>query len=216
MKIKERECLTMGCDIHGGLEIKDLDGKWHPASSIVQDLTDFDKGYASDLPLGRNYTLFSILEADHPRNYSKVKSIAPARGLPKDTTYADELDDIDFWGQSYVTLQEIVDFADEHSIVKKQGYVLKEDYEALQAGEITEPSLSWQGGSSDMMKYHATWNTISPIVDLCGYLKYLARIFEQRCLDQLCGDNDSKLAEKCQKWMHNTGENIRLVFAFDN
>lgn len=88
IRSKERECLTMGCDIHGGLEIKDLSGKWHPASSIVQNLTNFDKGYASDLPLGRNYTLFSILEADHPRNYNKVKSIAPARGLPKDTTYA--------------------------------------------------------------------------------------------------------------------------------
>ena len=63
----------MGCDIHGGLEIKDLDGKWRPASSIVQNLTNFDKGYTSDLPLGGDYTLFSILEADHPRNYNNVK-----------------------------------------------------------------------------------------------------------------------------------------------
>ena len=206
----------MGCDIHGGLEIKDLDGKWHPASSIVQDLTDFDKGYASDLPLGRNYTLFSILEADHPRNYSKVKSIAPARGLPKDTTYRNKLDDINFWGQSYVTLQEIIDFADRHPIVKQQGYVSKEDYEALQAGEIAEPSLSWQDGSDDVMKYHATWNTISPIVDLCGYLKYLARIFYQQCLDHIWHGDDSDLTKKYQDWMRTVNENIRLVFAFDN
>ena len=206
----------MGCDIHGGLEIKDLDGKWHPASSIVQDLTDFDKGYASDLPLGRNYTLFSILEVDHPRNYSKVKSIAPARGLPKDTTYRNKLDDINFWGQSYVTLQEIIDFADRHPIVKQQGYVSKEDYEALQAGEIAEPSLSWQDGSDDVMKYHATWNTISPIVDLCGYLKYLARIFYQQCLDHIWHCDDSDLTKKYQDWMRTANKNIRLVFAFDN
>lgn len=208
MKIKERECLTMGCDIHGGLEIKDLDGKWHPASSIVQDLTDFDKGYASDLPLGRNYTLFSILEAGHPRNYGNVRSIVLARGLPKDTTYKDKLDDINFWGQSYVTLQEIVDFADEYPIVKLQGYVSKEDYEALQAGEITEPSLSWQGGSGDVIKYHAIWNTVSPIVDLCGYLKYLVRVFYQQCLDHVWYGDDSDLTKKCQDWMRTANENI--------
>ena len=206
----------MGCDIHGGLEIKDLNGKWHPASSIVQNLTNFDKGYTSDLPLGGDYTLFSILEADHPRNYNNVKSIAPARGLPKDTTYKDELDDIDFWGQSYVTLQEIIDFADKHPIVKRQGYVSKEDYKALQTGEIAEPSLSWQDGSRDVIKYHAIWNTVSPIVDLCGYLKYLARIFYQQCSDHVWYSNDSDLTKKCQDWMRTANENVRLVFAFDN
>ena len=112
-------------------------------------------------------------------------------------------------------MQEIIDFVDEHPIVKRQGYVSKEDYEALQAGEITEPSLSWQGGSSDVMKYHATWNTISPIVDLCSYLKYLARIFEQQCSDHVWYD-DSDLTKKYQDWMRTVNENIRLVFAFDN
>lgn len=63
----------MGCDIHGGLEIKDLNGKWHKYSPIIQDLSDFNKTYTSELPLGRDYTLFSILEKDHPRNYDNMK-----------------------------------------------------------------------------------------------------------------------------------------------
>lgn len=207
----------MGCDIHGGLEIKDLNGKWHKYNPIIRDLSDFNKTYTSELPLGRDYTLFSILEKDHPRNYDNVKSIAPERGLPKDTAWYDDLDDIDFWGHSYVTLGEIQKFAEKNPLIKKSGYVLKEDYQKLQTGGIDAPNCSWQDGSSDMTHYHAVWSTISPIVDLSGYLTYLISMYNDQCFTHLDENNYNQvMLNKYYHWMNNSNNNIRLVFAFDN
>ena len=44
----------MGCDIHGGLEIKDLNGKWHKLEPSIPNLSDLNKTYIADLPLGRD------------------------------------------------------------------------------------------------------------------------------------------------------------------
>lgn len=207
----------MGCDIHGGLEIKDLNGKWHKYNPIIRDLSNLNKPYTSELPLGRDYTLFSILEEDHPRNYDNIKSIAPERGLPKDTTWYDDLDDIDFWGHSYVTLGEIQRFANMHSVIKEQGYVSKEDYQKLQTEEITAPDFSKLPSSSNEKCYHATWVELSPIVHLAGYLTYLMSMFDDQCFTHLIeNDCDQVMLNKYQQWMNNLNNNIRLVFAFDN
>lgn len=207
----------MGCDIHGGLEIKDLNGKWHKYNPIIRDLSDFNKTYTSELPLGRDYTLFSILEKDHPRNYDNVKSIAPERGLPKDTAWYDDLDDIDFWGHSYVTLGEIQKFANMHSIIKNQGYVSKEDYQRLQSDTITAPDFSNLPSDSDAKQYHATWIELSPIVYLAGYLSYVASMFDDQYFTHLIENNCDKITlSKYRQWINNSDNNIRLVFAFDN
>lgn len=207
----------MGCDIHGGLEIKDLEGRWHKYSPIIQDLSDFNRTYTSELPLGRDYTLFSTLEKDHPRNYDNVKSIAPERGLPKDTAWYDDLDDIDFWGHSYVTLGEIQKFANMHSVIKNQGYVSKEDYQRLQSGTITAPDFSNLPNDNDIKQYHATWVELSPIVYLAGYLSYLISMFDDQYFTHLiANDYDKVTLSKYRQWMNNSDNNIRLVFAFDN
>lgn len=174
----------MGCDIHGGLEIKDLNGKWHKYNPIIRDLSNLNKPYTSELPLGRDYTLFSILEEDHPRNYNNLQSIAPERGLPRDTAWYDDLDDIDFWGHSYVTLGEIQKFANMHSVIKNQGYVSKEDYQKLQTGEITAPDFSRLPSSNEKL-YEATWVELSPIVYLAGYLTYVVSMFDDQCFMHL-------------------------------
>lgn len=207
----------MGCDIHGGLEIKNLNGKWHKLEPIIQDLSNLNKPYTSELPLGRDYTLFSILEEDHPRNYNNVKSIAPERGLPKDTAWYDDLDDIDFWGHSHVTLGEIQKFAETYPLIKRSGYVSKEDYQKLQTGEIAAPDCAWLDGGSAMTHYHAVWSTISPIVDLSGYLTYLISMYNDQCFTRLDeNDCDKDMLNKYHQWMNNSANNIRLVFAFDS
>ena len=207
----------MGCDIHGGLEIKDLNGKWHKYNPIIRDLSDFNKTYTSELPLGRDYTLFSILEKDHPRNYNNIQSIAPERGLPKDTAWYDDLNDIDFWGHYYVTLGEIQKFANMHSVIKNQGYVSKEDYQKLQKGEITAPDFSNLPSDSDTKQYYTTWVELSPIVQLAGYLTYLISMFDDQYFTHLIkNDCDKIILSKYRQWMNNSDNNIRLVFAFDN
>lgn len=175
----------MGCDIHGGLEIRDLNGKWHKLEPSIPNLSDLNKTYIADLPLGRDYILFSILEENHPRNHSNIKSITPARGLPKDTAWYDDLNDMDFWGHSYVTLNEIQKFANTHKVVK---LIKNED-----------------------------WTTRSPIVNLAGYLTYLCNMFEEQCFIHLVeNDCDPVMLNKYKQWLHNSTNNIRLVFAFDN
>ena len=52
----------MGCDIHAHIEIKGPDNKWHKADSFVPNL--FEKGKFvrdTELPIDRNYELFSLL-----------------------------------------------------------------------------------------------------------------------------------------------------------
>lgn len=205
----------MGCDIHGGLEIKDLNGKWKAIDPLIHDLSNLNKTYSSDIFLNRDYTLFSILEADHPRNYNNIESIAPERGIPKDSDWYDYLDYTDYWGGSYVTFNEIYDFKEKHPLIKQQDYVSKEDYQKLQAGEITRPNMYWQDGSPSETKYHATWTEISPIVDLCGYLTYVIRIYRDQCWEYMYDHNDEN-SQKYKQWLNTLGENLRLVFAFDN
>lgn len=176
----------MGCDIHGGLEIKDLNGKWHKLEPIIQDLSDFNKPYTSELPLGRDYTLFSILEKDHPRNYDNVKSIAPERGLPKDTAWYDDLDDIDFWGHSYVTLDEIQKFANKHVLIQQHDHAAK--------WTIISPIIYLCG--------YLTY--------LCNMFE------DQCFMHLVENDCDNNMLNKYNQWMNNSTNNIRLVFAFDN
>lgn len=199
------------------LKLKKLNGKWEAIDPLIHDLYNLDKSYPSDIFSNRDYTLFSILEADHPRNYNNVESIAPERGIPKDSDWYDYLDYPNYWGQSYVTFNEIYNFKEKHPMIEQQGYVSKEDYQKLKTGEITEPNMYWQDGSPSETQYHATWTTISPIVDLCGYLTYIFRIYQDQCVDYIYNHNDSdKTTQKYHQWLNTLGESIRLVFAFDN
>ena len=51
----------MGCNIHGGLEIKDLNGKWHRLAPVIHDLTNFDRICETDIPLGRDSRIMSYV-----------------------------------------------------------------------------------------------------------------------------------------------------------
>lgn len=112
----------MGCDIHAHIEIKSIDDKWHKADPFLPNLINGKPVKNSELPLGRNYDLFSILEADHERNYNHAESIAPARGIPKDSAYyqSDDFDGPhsdyygDLWGESYLSFAEIINFAEKY------------------------------------------------------------------------------------------------------
>lgn len=209
----------MGCDIHQHLEVKDINGKWHSADLIMNDLFGSDTHYCDDFPISRDYNLFAILEKDHPRNYSNIaESIAEQRGVPKDSPYyEDYTSDEDLWGGSYVTAKEIFTFADQHPTIECSGYVSKEDYEGLKSGKIKAPKMYWQGGSSDNTHYHAKWDEISPIVYLAGYLSYVMQGYKMQLIDvKWEHDLDEKTQAKMDDWFDHASENIRLVFAFDN
>lgn len=208
----------MGCDIHVGLETKDVNGKWVKANPIMVNLVNPKNTFANnELSIGRNYDLFSILEADHARNYNDIKdSIAPERGVPEDSVFRDYLDDVDFWGQSYVTVKEIKEFALKHPTIKCSGYVSKEDYEALKNGKITSPKMYWQGGTPNATQYHTEWYEQSPITYLATYLSYIMRDYEDQMFDQAMMSDDEKLNEKIRHCVRHIDENTRLVFAFDN
>ena len=88
----------MGCDIHVHVEVK-IRGEWMHLSAIE---------------MSRNYALFARM-AD-VRNYGDVTPMAPARGLPDDTTFLTKFDS-DRWStdahsHSHLSAAEMADLSD--------------------------------------------------------------------------------------------------------
>lgn len=204
----------MGCDIHAHIEIKGPDNKWYKADPFVPNL--FEKGkfvQGTELPIDRNYELFSLLEDGHVRNYMHTKGIAPARGIAEDSAFKDDPvfngSDPDYWGQSYLNFKEIFDFAGKHPYVHMHGYMSKENYEYLKSGKITCPDMWWLDGTDDAKQYYAEWTMMSPLLQLANQLHLIEKLYR----DQLYSNyGDQKVLDT----IYYLDYRMRLVFAFDN
>lgn len=134
----------MGCDIHMHVEYKNErfvgDDLWRCGDYFVLDVNstiDKPKYHFKDFYGNRNYSLFAVL-AD-VRNYDYISFIDRPRGLPEDITDFVKAA-YDAWGMdahscSYLTLKELIDFADEHDeeaeILEHLIYKLKERADEL-------------------------------------------------------------------------------------
>lgn len=107
----------MGCDIHMYVEYR-RNGDWKNGDYFMLDNPDAIKPKRKRMELydARNYDLFAVLA--NVRNYDLREYIDDPRGLPDDVTYYVEHEYED-WGWdahscSYFTLQELIDFDEEH------------------------------------------------------------------------------------------------------
>lgn len=119
----------MGCDIHMYVEYKstrDENSNWRCGDYFQMDDPVMDKTDIKRIELSgdRNYDLFAVL-AD-VRNYDLVDYISEPRGLPNDATefvkreYADWAEDAH--SCSYFTLQELIDYQEEHKPIDFLGH----------------------------------------------------------------------------------------------
>ena len=119
----------MGCDIHMHVEYKNTgrgDAIWRCGDYFKVDnpLSEAPTLKRIGLYEGRNYSLFAVL-AD-VRNYNLMDYVAEPKGLPDDVTDFVKRE-YQAWGSdahscSYFTLQELIDFYDEHKPVDPLGY----------------------------------------------------------------------------------------------
>ena len=123
----------MGCDIHMYVEYKNttnIDTRWRCGDYFRIDDPGAEKPVMKRVELygDRNYSLFAVL-AD-VRNSNLADYIAEPRGLPDDVTEFIKREYV-AWGSdahscSYFTLQELIDYHDEHTPQDSLGYdVLK-------------------------------------------------------------------------------------------
>lgn len=100
----------MGCDIHTFVEKKNEDGKWIP----VQDCHPFDR---------RSYSLFGFLANVYNLSQSPFITdfrMFPADSLRFDEKYLDELIEDGYFGMSWVTLKELLDYNYEVIFINKR------------------------------------------------------------------------------------------------
>ena len=224
----------MGCDIHCFVEKRGpKTGKWKKISGFVSDYYDPDNEYFSSdkykktsrILCRRNYDEFAIL-ANVRNGYGfagcdtgdAIRPISMPKGLPEDVSSPIKRES-DKWGgdghsHSWLTAKEIKDY-------------LAEDLKKIQRGWVTVPT------------YKQFIETGNPY-PCCGMVdgSQIMRVPQKDC-EKIQAENPDKIvytkiewteyAKDCAPWLFNeclnqlmakssdgTGEDIRLVFWFDN
>lgn len=150
----------MGCDIHIVVERKREDGAWERVWKKNYTDDDCNIEVAENTPErfdGRNYDLFGILaDVRNGHGFAGVAtgsgwpSIAPARGIPDDSTLTHaERDDYTVGDHSFtwVDLDELKAFDWDGTVATAFGVVTREEYTRMQMAGETVPS-AWCGGIS--------------------------------------------------------------------
>ena len=196
----------MGCDIHTYVEVKGndntwVDGNYYKRNRYFGEDENEKEFEVINIYKDRNYYLFSLLA--NVRNNAENEYISEPRGIPEDCCKAikEESDswDCDGHSHSYLTLKEIMDFAENHKIIKYKGYVSPEGAKKIENGEMPE---EWCGWTSIKDWVYKEWEYESNVFE--GLIFAL----KQRAKDLLWCFSEQSIIENSEK--------IRLVFWFDN
>ena len=197
----------MGCDIHAHIEVKmhiENKEKWVCASLFslnhYYDGKDKSEPYINAAPiLYRDYTAFAQLAGVRKYN-DNIETISEPRGIPEDV--CDMVSsDVSRWGSdghshSYITLSELSKYRNTLKKTKYSGYITSEQYIELQKGVF--PRL-WRIIPGDKRLRKASWEKMEdPLIEVQNKLE------------------DALWRELCTKNIELNGDDVRLVFWFDN
>lgn len=198
----------MGCDIHTYVEVKrhiNDEEKWVTADYYKKNpyyllYSDEDKEFeVAHIYDYRNYELFSIL-AD-VRNYSNNKPIFEPRGIPKDCCQ-EIRDEYKMWGSdghshSWLTLEELMDYAGSHKIIKHSGLISERQSIDLDNGIKPDSWCRWTNVEGYVYReWEEEFTGLDIIID-----RLKKRLEETLCIYGRINEYSDK---------------IRLVFWFDN
>jgi len=149
----------------------------------------------------RDYRLFSIL--GNVRNYSNNYFISEPRGLPHDCSELTKKESIK-WGcdghsHSYLTLEELKKFREQHRTIKFSGFMSLTDANLVDNGKMP---TSWCQGTNASDYVYREWEYKNEPVG------ELVELLEERTREDFCLNKDADTSDYDDK--------IRIVFWFDN
>lgn len=230
----------MGCDIHCYAEKRTADG-WDQLVGFESEYYDPDHEYfsqdrfkTSPHPLcGRNYTLFAAMaNVRNGRGFAgcdigdRVEPIAMPRGLPPDVC-GEIKEEAEYWGgdghsHSWLTAREIADH-DEKAMVTHRGYVHLDEFRACLKEERTPNGwcgMVGGGGVVNIPNEGRTREELLEAAEAAAAADPGKSVYVQHQWGQLLREAAASLWEwalpALMKHSDGSGEDVRLVFWFDN
>lgn len=224
----------MGCDIHCFVEKRGpKTGKWKKIGGFVSDYYRADNDYfstdefkkTSRILMCRNYDEFAVL-ADVRNGYGfagcdtgdAIKPIAMPKGLPEDVSSAIKKES-DRWGcdghsHSWLTAKEIKDYDAEGTQKVHRAWVEASVYKQFKETGNPYPCCGGVSGSKVMYASNEDCEKIqAENPDKTVYTKIEWATNAKDCAKWLFTECLRQLMEKSST---GTGDDIRLVFWFDN